>query len=344
MIRFIPSFHTTFCIIAWILPAPGFAADAALIEAAKKEGSLTWYTSQIIDQLGRPMAEAFQKKYGIKVNYVRADSFMVAQRLSAEAKAGKVVADVFDGNSITLTMKKQNIIMKWQPDHVARLPKQFVDPEGYWTAASSSVITLGYNSNLVPPGTQPKSYQELLDPKWSGKLVWSSLPNPSGAAGFVGSILTAMGQEKGMDYLQKLNKQKIVSLPQSARQVLDQVIAGEYPVAMQIFRNHAVISASSGAPSAWSPLDATMAYSLVYSVTREAPNPNAGKLFVDFVTSRDGQIIIRDADYMPIDPDVPPRDPAMILDDKRFRVAYFSPEQLEEEIPKWRNIYKQIFE
>ena len=147
-----------------------------------------------------------------------------------------------------------------------------------------------------------------------------------------------------MDYLQKLNKQKIVSLPQSARQVLDQVIAGEYPVAMQIFRNHAVISASSGAPSAWSPLDATMAYSRVYSVTREAPNPNAGKLFVDFVTSRDGQIIIRDADYMPIDPDVPPRDPAMILDDKRFRVAYFSPEQLEEEIPKWRNIYKQIFE
>ena len=333
------------CVAGALLASPlALAADAALIEAAKKDGSLTWYTTQLIDQLGRPLAEAFQKKYGVRVDYVRADSYVVAQRLISEAQAGKMGADVFDGNSITLALKKQNIIMKWQPDHAARLPKQYVDPDGYWTAASSSVITLGYNNKLVPPGTQPKTYEELLDPKWTGKLAWSSLPNPSGSAGFVGNVLISMGNDKGMDYLRRLAKQRIVNIPLAARQVLDQVIAGEYPIAANIFRNHAVISASSGAPSAWSPLDATMAYSLVYSVTREAPHPNAGKLFVDFVTSRDGQIVIRDADYMTIDPEVPPRDPAMTLDEKRFHVVYYTPEQLEEQIPKWRSLAKDIFE
>ncbi len=320
------------------------AADAALIEAAKKEGSLTWYTTQLIDQLGRPMMQAFEKKYGVKVNAVRADSYIVAQRLTTEAQTGKMMADVFDGNSITLALKRQNIIMKWQPDHASRLPKHFVDPDGYWTAASSSVITLGYNNKLVPTGTQPKSFDDLLKPEWTGKLAWSSLPNPSGSAGFVGTVLTSMGTEKGMDFLRKLTKQKVVNIGQSARQVLDQVIAGEYPVAIQIFRNHAVISAGAGAPSSWSPLDATMAYSLVYSVTREAPHPNAGKLFVDFVTSPEGQAVIRDADYMTIDPATPPRDPDMVLDEKRFHVVYFTPEQLEESIPKWMAIYKEMFE
>jgi ABC-type Fe3+ transport system substrate-binding protein len=320
------------------------AADRSLVESAKKEGTVTWYTTQIVDQLARPAAEAFQKKYGIKVDFTRADSSQVALRLSTEAQAGHVMADVFDSTTITLAMKKQNMILQWLPDAAARLPKQFSDSDGYWTAASANVLTVGYNTSLVPDGTQPKRFADLLDEKWKGRLVWGTSSSPSAAAGFIGTVLTAMGEKDGMEYLQKLAKQNVVGLQQSARQVLDQVIAGEYWVAVQIFNNHAVISAAKGAPSAWVPLEASMAHLLVFSVTREAPHPNAGKLFEDFMTSREGQAIFRDADYLTVDPDVLPHDPSLRLDESNFHAIYFTPEQLELSMPKWMAIYKQLFE
>ena len=320
------------------------AADAALIAAAKQEGSVTWYTTQIVDQLARPAATAFEKKYGIKVNFVRADSLQVALRLSNEAQAGHMTADVYDSTSISLAMKKQNIPLKWLPDTAAHLPKQFSDPEGYWTAASGNVLTVGYNTNLVPTGTQPKRFDDLLDDKWKGKMVWNSAPGQSSGPGFVGTVLAAMGEDKGMDFLRKLGRQKIIGLQQAARQVLDQVIAGEYPIALQIFNNHAAISAASGAPSAWSPLEKSMRYSLVFSVTREAPHPNAGKLFEDFMTSPEGQQVFRDADYMTVDPDVPPKTMALMPGDKTFEAIYFTPEQLEGSMPKWVKIVKDVFE
>ena len=321
----------------------GWAADAALIEAAKKEGSVTWYTTQIVDQLARPAANAFEKKYGMKVNLTRADSLQVALRLSNEAKAGKMQADVYDSTSISLAMKEQKIPLKWQPDAAKTLPKQFSDPEGYWTAGSGNVITTGYNTNLVPKGTQPKTYADLLDDKWKGRMVWNSQPGQSSGPGFVGTVLAAMGEDKGMDYLRKLSKQKVTGLQQAARQVLDQVIAGEYAIGLQIFNNHAFISAGQGAPTDWQPLEKSMRYSLVFSVTREAPHPNAGKLFADFMTSKDGQIVFREADYMTVDPDVPPKTPELLPDGGKFEAIYFTPEQLESQMPKWTAVVKELF-
>ncbi|HWG05949.1 MAG TPA: extracellular solute-binding protein [Beijerinckiaceae bacterium] len=329
--------------LAWRAGA-AYAADPTLVDAAKKEGTVTWYTTQIVDQLARPAAEAFQQKYGIKVDFVRTDSSQLGIRLINEGQAGHVVADVFDSTTITLALKKQNLILKWLPDAAARLPKQFSDPDGYWMAASANVLTVGYNTNLVPSGSEPKRFEDLLDAKWKGKLVWGSTTSPSAAPGFIGTVLAAMGEKDGMDYLQKLAKQNITGLQQSARQVLDEVIAGEYPVALQIFNNHAVISATKGAPSAWAPLQASMAHLLVVSVTREAPHPNAGKLFEDFLTSPEGQQIFRDADYLTVDPAVPPKNPSLRLDEKNFHAIYFSPEELEQSMPKWVGVDKQLFQ
>ena len=330
---------------AWLVCCAGaLAADPGLIEAARKEGSVTWYTTQIVDQLARPAAEAFHKKYGIRVDFVRADSSAVGLRLINEAQAGKMMADVLDSTSVTLALKKRNILLKWLPDSARHLPKQFSDPEGYWTAASASVQTIGYNSNLVPKGSEPQKFADLLDPKWKGKLVWGGNASASGAPGFVGTALAHMGDTNGMAYLETLSAQKIATLNQSARQVLDQVIAGEYPVALQIYNKHAVISANKGAPSAWTPLETNMAHLVVFSVTREAQRPNAGKLFADFMTSKDGQTIFRDADYLTVDPDVPPLNPQTGIDGKYYPVSFFSPEEVEGNMPKWVEIYKKLFQ
>src|ERR1700743_2201110 len=115
-----------FATALWTLPA--FAADPALIDAPKKEGTVVWYTGLIVDQFVRPAAAAFEQKYGIKVDYVRADSVDVALRMFNEAKAGHPQSDVFDGFAAP-GLKKQGLVAQWLPDAAKTLPKQFVDTE-----------------------------------------------------------------------------------------------------------------------------------------------------------------------------------------------------------------------
>ncbi len=238
------------------------AADQAMIDAAKKDERVTWYTTQIIDQFARPAAEAFEKKYGIKVDYLRTDSSELALRIVNEARAGKVQADIFDGTSPTPALKREGLVKQWIPPSAELLPPQYRDRDRYWAATNLYVLTPGFNTELVPKGTEPKTYQDLLDPKWKGKMVWNSAPQTSAGPGFIGTVLADMGEDKGMDYLRALAKQNVTSVKVSARQVLDQVIAGEYSIALQIFNNHAVISAQQGAPSAWIPMNPALADAL----------------------------------------------------------------------------------
>ena len=320
------------------------AADQALIDAAKKEGQVTWYTTQIVNQLVVPAVEAFQKKYGIKVNYIRADAPDVVLRIVNEAKAGHVEADVFDGIPTSASLKKEGLVMKYIPDSAKRLPKDYVDADGYWAATNLYVLTPGFNTSLVPKGTEPRTLQDLLDPKWRGRIAWGSANSSSSAPGFIGLALTEFGDEKGMDYLREFSKQKVANLAVAARQVLDQVIAGEYAIALQIYDNHAVISAAQGAPSAFIPMNPAFVVMGVMSATKDAPHPNAGKLLIDFLVDEDGQKIFRDADYMPVDPKIPPRDESLRPDGKNWRYIAFTPEQVDAAMPKWAKIYKELFQ
>ena len=323
--------------------APARAADEAMIAAAKKEGSVVWYTTQIIDQFARPAAAAFEKKYGIKVSYVRANSNEVALRVMNEAKAGKMQADVFDGTGATAALKKEGIVAKFIPDNAKRFPKEYIDAEGYWVATNLYVLTPGFNTELIKKGTEPKTFQDLLDPKYKGKIAWNSTSSSSAAPGFVAIVLETMGEEKGKAYLRELAKQQPTGLAVAARQVLDQVIAGEYAIALNIFNNHAVISAAKGAPVDWIPMDPALGVLSVISVTKDAPHPNAGRLFLEFLMSEEGQKIYRDAEYLPVDPNVPPKDLALRPDGVKFRAIYKTPEEIDLEMPRWTEIYKSIF-
>ena len=317
--------------------------DQALLDAAKKEGQVTWYTTLIVDQFARPAAMVFEKKYGIKVNYVRADPAVVALRVANEGKAGQMQADILDGFS-TSALAKQGYIESWMPDSIRKLPKEYYDPNGYWIASNIHVLTPGFNTDLVPKGTEPRSFADLLDPKWKGKMVWSSSTATSSAAGFIGAVLAAMGEEKGLSYLQKLAKQDIANVDASARQILDQVIAGEYSIALQIFNNHTIISAAKGAPSDWINMDPPSVVLAVDSLTTHSRHPNAGKLFLDFLLSKEGQELFRNADYLPADPDVPPRDPSLTPGSGKFHARTFSPDELDSGMPHWADIYHRLFQ
>ncbi len=148
----------------WLaMTGPLGAADPALIAAAKKEGEVVWYTTQIVSQLVRPVAAAFEKKYGIKVRSTRANATETAVKILNEAKAGRLQADIFDGTTTVVPLKAEGHVLQWLPDAAKNYPAQVKDAQGYWIANNLFVITPGFNTSLIPRGKEPRTYQDLLE-------------------------------------------------------------------------------------------------------------------------------------------------------------------------------------
>jgi ABC-type Fe3+ transport system substrate-binding protein len=319
------------------------AADPALIAAAKKEGQVVWYTTLIVNQLARPITDAFEKKYGIKVLYIRSSEPEIQLRLYNEGRAGRMQADIFDGSGDSTELRSMGLLSKWTPDPAKDFPAESRDPDGYWTAMSLYIGEPGYNTSLTPPAAAPKTFADLLAPKWKNKLAWNSAPTATGAPGFIGAVLKEMGQAKGMAYLHALAKQNVADVTGGARQVFDEVIAGEYPIALQMLTHHAYFSAAHGAPAGWIKLQGAMAFFLVLNLTKGGPDPNAAKLLADFIVSPEGQQIFRQVGYIPANPRIAPLDPSLRPDGAAFRVNYFTPQQIDAAMPKWYAIYKSLF-
>ena len=326
---------------ATLASSGAFGADQALIDAAKKEGEVNWYTTSIVDQFVRPAAQAFEKKYGVKVNFIRSNAVEIELRVTNEAKAGRVQADLVDGTTTSITLKKLNLVEKWTPN--VDLPDRYKDPEGYWMASQEYVLMPGYNTDMIPKGQEPKSWQDLLDPKWKGKMVWNTTPSSSAGQGFVGLVLLEMGEEKGRAYLEKLAKQDIVGMKAAARQVLDQVVAGEYPIALQIFHNHTTISQARGAPVYFLKAEPGLGVVLPMSLIKNPLHPNAGKLLFEFILSEEGQKLMADSGELPVLPSVPPKVAALRPGPDTFRAIYLPPEKLVENLAHWTKVYNEYF-
>ncbi len=323
--------------------ASGRAADATLIEAAKKEGRVLWYTTLIVNQVVIPLKTAFEKKYpGVILDYARNDEGPTAIRLLNEAKAGKVRADVFDGLTVNVPLKREGLLARIEIPNAADYPAEMKDADGAWHALLLFVFAPGFNTTLVAKADAPKTYEDLLDPRWKGKMAWN--PNSSaGAIGFVGNILLSMGPDKGMDYLRALSKQNIVNVEASSRAILDQVIAGEYPMGLMMFNNHTVISARKGAPSDWTPLEPVPVAFDSLGIMKDAPHPNAARLLVEFLLSEEGQTVLKDADYLPANRKIPAMKNGLRPEDGGFKATWMRPDVVDPQMASWSRIAKDLF-
>ena len=168
------------CALSIMASKPARAADAALIEAARKEGKVVWYTTLIVNQAIRPLKEAFEKTYpGIELQYARADEAPTAAKILAEAQAGRVQADIFDGISNMIPLKRAGLVVPHGSPSAGKIPADLKDREGYWISILIYVFSPGINTTLVSKEQAPKTYQDLLDPRWRGKMAW----NPGSIAG-----------------------------------------------------------------------------------------------------------------------------------------------------------------
>lgn len=340
----IPRVALSATFIGFLAISQAWAIDAKVIEAARKEGEVVWYTTLIVNQVVRPMVDAFEMKYpGIRVRYIRDGSAGLVTKVLNESRANRPVADVIDGTVGELALEKVGLVAQWLPDWATMYPAEYQDSNKRWMAPNIYFLTPAYNTDLIKKGEHPKTYEDLLDPKLKGKIIWNVGDGTSGALGFIANAVRNMGKEKALTYFEQLSKQNIVSTQASSRAVLDQVIAGEYAVALQIFHYHATISAQKGAPIDWIPMSPVMNVYSTMSLLNNAPHPNAGKLLFDFIVSEEGQKLFQETGYLPAMPSVPGLAPGLKPSKDTFAANIFTQTDQTADHGEWKAIFDKFF-
>jgi iron(III) transport system substrate-binding protein len=165
-----------------------------------------------------------------------------------------------------------------------------------------------------------------------------------GPPGLIAAVLQEKGEEKGKEYLKKLAAQQIKTVPSNPRVVLDQVIAGQYPMALITYNHHSVISAAKGAPVKWLKIEPVVGAMAMSVLLKGSPHPNAAKLLINYLVSPEGAEIIKKANYIPSNPDVEAIDPTLKPEVGKFKVIAPSPDEIEKNVGKWIAIYKELFQ
>jgi ABC-type Fe3+ transport system substrate-binding protein len=323
--------------------ADTYQPDPKLLAAAQKEGEVIFYTTQIVDQILRPMIKVFQTVApGVQVKYVRADGLALVVRMTNEARAGRVQSDMWCMVDGVQSLLRADMAGEFEVASAKGLPAGLVDPKKRWIALNTGVRSAAYNTNLIPKDQAPHNYQDLLNPRFKGKIVWNP-KSMTGAWGFISTVIRGMGEEEGMKYLRLLAKQNVVPLPIAIRAILDHVIEGEYAIGLEMNNTHAALSAAQGAPVAWVPLNPVSETIAVAGITKGAAHPNAARLFIDYMVSRAGQEVFRDNNYLPMHPDVPAKIPELKPEQGGYKAVFYNPEQIDTDIDRWRRIYEDLF-
>src|SRR5215469_10696855 len=266
------------------LSAAQAGANPKIIEAAKQEGKVSYYTTMTLSQ-SKKIVDRFQQKYPfIQPELFRGGGDEVLNRIQNEARGNFYAWDVVStrGDSV-LTLRDGKLITSYRSPESRFISKDMVDDEGYWTAYYVNPYVLGYNTKLVKKDEVPKTYEQLLDPKWKGKKI--SLDDS--AYGLLAGLMRAWGKEKAVAFFKKLAAQEpIVTIGNTNRVQL--AMAGEYPLIIA-YAPTIQRETSKGHPMDWVPLEPVPVQVNPLMLAAKAPHPNAAKLFIDFLLSKEGR-------------------------------------------------------
>jgi iron(III) transport system substrate-binding protein len=268
------------------------ATTPELLAKAKDEKQIVWYTS-IELQTAEKIAKTFETAHpGIDVQVERNGCERIVQRIAQERSSNIHAADVVECSDMTalLDWKKQGWLAAYLPADVATYPAEYRDPDGFYATDRLTLSPILYNTKLVKPDEAPKSFADLLDPKWKGKLVKAH-------PGYSGTIMTVtyeISRDLGWDYLKKLGTQQVMQV-QSAADPPKKVAQGERPVAADGGEYLPLQMIEKGAPLALVyPSEGTPSIPGGAGVMIDAPHPNAARVFANYLFSKDGQQLLVD--------------------------------------------------
>ena len=263
-----------------------------LVEAAKKEGSLTFYTS-IAEKDGPALAQDFEKRYGIKVNIWRASTAKVLQRTIAESQANRWDFDVVDISAPEMeALYREKTLQEVRSAHHADLFAEAMPGHRGWAPQFLSVFVQAYNTNLVKKADLPKSYEDLLDPKWKGKLAVEAKDNE-----WYCGLMKHLGEEKGSKLFKEIVSKNGWSVRSGHSLLNNMVVSGEVPLALTVYSYMTEQAKQKGAPVDWFALDPVIGRSNGIGVSKKPPHPNAALLFYEYMLS-DAQPLIVKMNYL----------------------------------------------
>ncbi len=301
-----------------------------LIAGAKKEGSVTLYSSAVIAD-STAIIDAFEKKYGVKVQLWRGSADDILRRAVTEARGGRYDVDVAEtaGNAME-GLQRERLLAQVSSPVFAQLMPQAVAPHRGWVADRLSIFAAAYNTSLIKPADAPKSYQDLTDPKWKAKL---GINNEDDDANWFMSVAEAMGEDKALPLFRKIVATNGMSLRRGHTLLLNLVAAGEVPLALTVYGYRVTQLKKRGAPIEGVVLPPAFALPTGVAVFEKSPHPYAAVLLMDFYLT-DGQRIIAARSNVPTNRTVAePLAGLRLLDVAKF---------LDQE-DKWIRLYKATF-
>ena len=308
----------------------GADRDARLIERAKREGSVVLYTS-LAPTESRPLAAAFEKKYGIRVALWRALSDQVVRRTVTEAQARRYSVDVIETNGPEMEMlAREQLLAEFHSPYLEDLPAEAIPAHRTWFPDRLSFYVVAYNTTKVQRSEIPATYEGFADPRWKGRIAVEATD-----AEWMATLIKTGQAGSGMDFFRKLS-----ALGPDVRRghilLANLVAAGEVPVGLTIYSSNVVSLKRKGAPIDFVPVQPMVARPQGIGVAKNAPHPYAALLFADYVLSPEGQRLFELLGRVPAS-----RRVESDLND--FPFTMLDPATVLDEKEKWDEVWNDLF-
>jgi iron(III) transport system substrate-binding protein len=335
-----------FCLHGWLVatPAPAQEAGAALAEiasytgsdrtaklvaGAKKEGAVTVYTSETLEDIAA-LSAAFEGKYGVKLNVWRGSSEDILQRGVVEARGGRYDADAFETGATAMeSLDREQLLQEVSSPAFADLAPQAIRPDHRWIGTRYNIFVAAYNTGLVATKDLPKSYDDLADTRWKGKLGIEQDDSD-----WFGVVVEALGEDRGLKLFRDIVATNGISVRKGHTLLANLVISGEVPLALGTYLYRVAQLKGRGAPIDWLAIPPVIARFEGVGVARRAPHPYAALLYMDFMLT-DAQDILAKRDFFPADIKIKPMPTDMAL-------TFLDPAQALDQNEKWSKYYRDI--
>jgi iron(III) transport system substrate-binding protein len=300
---------------------------AKLTAGAKKEGAVNVYTSETVEDVGA-LSQAFEAKYGIKLNVWRGSSEDILQRAVVEARGGRFDADAFETGATAMeSLHRERLLQQVDLPAAANLAPEAIQPHHEWIGTRYNVFVAAYNTRLVAGAALPKSYDDLADAKWKGKLGIEADDSD-----WFGAVVETLGEERGLKLFRDIVAANGVSVRKGHTLLANLVVSGEVPLAISAYYYKVAQLKGRGAPIDALSIAPVVARFEGAGVARHAPHPYAAVLFMEFMLT-EAQDILAKRDFFPADVRVKPM-PAGL--------TFLDPAKALDQSQKWSKYYRDI--
>ena len=308
----------------------GSDREKRLLDGARKEREVNVYTSLVTEDVTN-LAAAFEKKYGVKLRFWRASSENVVQRIASEARANRFDFDLVETNGPELeTIHRENLLLPARSPHDANLIPAAIRPHRAWVGTRLNMFVQAYNTSLVRKDELPRTYQDLRDPKWKGKLGIEAEDSD-----WFGAVVRDLGEDKGLKLFREIVATNGISVRKGHTLLAGLVASGEVPLALTVYNHNAERLKRRGAPIDWYAIPPAYVRANGIAISRKPPHPYGAILFYDFLLSEDGQRILEKGNYVPTNLRL--GNPAHSL-----TLKFIDPGMVLDESAKWDKLWEQI--